>query len=347
MKKTSKILNLCLIIIICFSTNLLAEFFYSINCTTDELIKINFETGDIEVIGSLDYDIKRARLAYFQDRLFIMHNTLEVGLGILDGSNNVELIEISPYNGSKISVKTVNYNGGNIALSEGFNAFSNVIKIAFTVNVDAASELLGDIDLEGNITNVKEYNTADLDAIGINHTNNEIYSMDVVESELKTSIYKLNNDTTLSKIIDLNFADYKACDIEIIGSTLYFMNHYDNKLHSISLDDTTLKKSVNINIDSNNFINGLSITKEGDLCDIKDSDNDGVIDQWDECPSTDSDFVNKVGCSPQGLYTEDQMNQMVSSILSWGDTNGDNKINLIEAIKALRISSGVTEPNVK
>jgi len=346
MKKTSKILYLCLIIIICLSSNLFAAFFYSINCKTDELIKIDSETGEIEVIGSIGYDITSADLAYFQDRLFILNNTYEDGFETLE-NNNVELVEISPYNGSKISVKPVRYNGSKIALAEGFNAFSDVIKIAFTVNVDASSELLGDIDLDGNITNAKDYKTADIDALGINHFNNDLYSIDV-EPEVKTSIYKLNNDATLSKIIDLDFSEYKANDIVIMNSILYFINHYDNKLHSINIDDTNLKNSVNINIEKSNLILGLSKSKENDICNIMDSDKDGVIDQWDECPSTASDsFVNKIGCTPQGLYTEDQMNQMVNSILLWGDTNGDNKINLIEAIKALRITSGVTEPNIK
>ena len=42
------------------------------------------------------------------------------------------------------------------------------------------------------------------------------------------------------------------------------------------------------------------------------------------------------------------MNLMVQSILAWGDINGDSKINLIEAIRALRITSGsikINEPN--
>jgi len=87
---------------------------------------------------------------------------------------------------------------------------------------------------------------------------------------------------------------------------------------------------------------------DNDLCSNNDSDNDGVIDSWDKCLNTPTNsFVDKTGCKAKGLYTEEQMNQMVSSILSWGDLNGDNRISLIEAIKALRVTSGVTEPIVK
>ncbi|MDA3787939.1 MAG: hypothetical protein PF503_05555 [Desulfobacula sp.] len=48
-----------------------------------------------------------------------------------------------------------------------------------------------------------------------------------------------------------------------------------------------------------------------------------------------------------GCYTEEQMNQMVGAILTWGDMDGDKKITLIEAINALRVISGVTEPVIK
>ena len=83
-------------------------------------------------------------------------------------------------------------------------------------------------------------------------------------------------------------------------------------------------------------------------CNYNDSDGDGVVDLWDKCSNTPNDsWVNRQGCPANNLYTEEQMNQMVSSILLWGDLNGDNKINLIEAIKALRTTSGVTDPDIK
>lgn len=43
------------------------------------------------------------------------------------------------------------------------------------------------------------------------------------------------------------------------------------------------------------------------------------------------------GCSGL-IYSEQDMNNMVQSILTWGDTNGDGKIGLAEAIAALRVT---------
>ena len=80
-------------------------------------------------------------------------------------------------------------------------------------------------------------------------------------------------------------------------------------------------------------------------CTCTDSDSDGVPDAWDQCSDTPAgSCTNKHGCLCEGLYTEKQMNQMVSNILTWGDTNNDGKIGLAEAIHALRITSGVTQP---
>lgn len=83
---------------------------------------------------------------------------------------------------------------------------------------------------------------------------------------------------------------------------------------------------------------------------IKSLDEDVLYDSSPEDPtgittslSGGSVTVSET-CSCEGLYTEEQMNKMVEAILTWGDTDGDKKIGLSEAIRALRVTSGVTEP---
>ncbi len=49
-----------------------------------------------------------------------------------------------------------------------------------------------------------------------------------------------------------------------------------------------------------------------------------------------SDGIAAVGT----MYTQEEMDQKISEILTWGDTNGDGKIGLQEAINALQITVG-------
>lgn len=82
-----------------------------------------------------------------------------------------------------------------------------------------------------------------------------------------------------------------------------------------------------------------------DACPKIDTDHDGVIDEWDQCPDTPpNSFVNAQGCPSHGCYTEEQVNKMVADILAWGDMNNDGKIGLPEAIEALRKTVGLPEP---
>jgi len=78
-------------------------------------------------------------------------------------------------------------------------------------------------------------------------------------------------------------------------------------------------------------------------CDETDSDGDGVIDKWDKCTDTlSASYTDKNGCPASGLYTQEQVNSIISAVLLWGDIDGDKKISLPEAIHALQVTSGIT-----
>jgi len=49
----------------------------------------------------------------------------------------------------------------------------------------------------------------------------------------------------------------------------------------------------------------------------------------------------------QQVFTLEQMDKMVRYIVTRGDTNGDNKIGLEEALKALQTASGIGEPTAQ
>jgi len=79
-------------------------------------------------------------------------------------------------------------------------------------------------------------------------------------------------------------------------------------------------------------------------CTFNDSDNDGVIDQFDDCEKTpQNSWVNKNGCRGELRYTQEQMNHVINTMLDW-DKNKDGKIGLVESINILQEAAGVPIP---
>jgi hypothetical protein len=157
------------------------------------------------------------------------------------------------------------------------------------------------------------------------------------------------NDDTDQQVL---FVDGQAVDSEIVTKTIEYDSHpviiggdnergglnflFPGKIDNVYIFNRTLSESE------------ISELYVSEICFIKDTDGDGIIDKWDNCPDTpENSWIDKYGCQATGLYTEEQMNQMIEAILTWGDIDGDKKITLTEAIHALRVTSGVIEPDIK
>jgi len=77
---------------------------------------------------------------------------------------------------------------------------------------------------------------------------------------------------------------------------LYDIN--GNLIHKWSIGGYDIDASKNGQTIVVGGLEGCFIYEVTDLCNITDSDGDGVIDQWDKCPETPiNSYVNKIGCS--------------------------------------------------
>jgi len=87
-----------------------------------------------------------------------------------------------------------------------------------------------------------------------------------------------------------------------------------------------------------NFI----IRNESTECIFIDSDNDGVPDEFDNCPNSNGLFTDKNGCVPDGfIVTNEQASKLVQnmkSIITIVD-----EIGIEDAIQALKISAGINK----
>jgi len=116
------------------------------------------------------------------------------------------------------------------------------------------------------------------------------------------------------------------------GLLLYYPTNEDG----VSWDDrnrSQIRDGYIVEYENSGFIN------------YEDSDNDGVIDQLDSCLNTPlGSYTDKTGCAATNLYTQEQVDKIIKAILLWGDIDGDGKICITEAVHALQVSSGVTDP---
>ena len=146
--------------------------FYSINSKTgaDELVIIDFLDGSVTVVGSLGVDVGAADLAVLNDRLFVLR----------DGSNGANpqiptLMEIAPSTGAVFS--SVDLSGvGSENRAEGLATVSGQLVVAFSDASGALSDTLGDLGLDGMITNTTGFST-DFDGLGADSAGN-VFSTD-------------------------------------------------------------------------------------------------------------------------------------------------------------------------
>ena len=187
-------------------------------------------------------------------------------------------------------------------------------------------------------------------------SNGEPTTIQFVDPENPTNIIGAKSVSLIAGDGDSKSESFTITFFGINGEQLKDPFQYTTVSSGVSISETmatlgALIGSVQLERQSNSksgaYFDDINFTLVS-ACETTDTDSDGVIDIWDMCPNTpQNSYIDKTGCHISGLYTEEQMNEMVQKILSWGDLNNDNKISLIEAIKALRITSGVTEPSLK
>jgi len=128
------------------------------------------------------------------------------------------------------------------------------------------------------------------------------------------TIYKLN-PTDLSVVDSFSSPSTYPNGLAWDGQFLWIVDNATNKLYKYKVNDYVIHEN--------------------------DNDGDGVINEWDECQNTpQNSCVDKKGCSCTGLYSEEDMLNMVNKLLEW-DINKDKKISLLEVIQILRDLTGV------
>jgi len=174
-----------------------------------------------------------------------------------------------------ISSVIINLNGAPITPADSIFVYDDLIKIGFSKTYDYASESIGDLSLDGNISNVISFNNADFDVLGVNSITGQIYGIDGVTDLLK--IFKVNIDElTITENFSFTFEKLRGNDVEFIDSTMFLLNNVDKKLHKINLDNPTVViEDISLTCSLNDTYCGLAL-KAG----IKEADSSFIEELW-------------------------------------------------------------------
>ena len=198
-----------------------AGLIYTVDVDADELLRVNDVTGDVETIGSLGRSVESMKLTRIGDRLF----GLNTGLG-------PELFEIDHQTGSILSAESLTYSGG-LGRVESFGHVGNQLKVGFNTNGGTVSNLLGDLAVDGTVSNAIAFgntpagNGTDFDTLGAG-TGTKMYASDsnfpFGNTSDDTIYFALDTDTN-NRVEVARFSDtgYFPNDIVLNGSELLNM----------------------------------------------------------------------------------------------------------------------------
>jgi len=144
--------------------------------------------------------------------------------------------------------------------------------------------------------------------------------------------------------------DIEGLDNVVLSNqnTLYVLNDIDSD-GVIDQWDECIQTSNNSAVYSNGC-RANNLYSEIEMLKQQINDQKGIIDQKSQMIIDLNSSINEknqnisdLNVLIESMYSLEQMEKMVQNILEWGDTNGDGKIGLQEAIKALMVTSGLTE----
>lgn len=206
---------------------------FSVERDSDNLVSIDSETGQVDVIGTLDFDAGDIDLANIGNRLFAINSSFGV---------RVDLFEIDPLNASTLSSVQVNNGITPIRHAEGLTNFQNELLIGFSSNGDADSESLGDLGFDGNITNVRSTSSSnDFDALGGNEMTG-VFSINS-QANANNNLFEINintGGTSLITLISPSVAD-RVNDLTVIDDSIFIISHGSPQLLKFSTSGVLLE----------------------------------------------------------------------------------------------------------
>lgn len=172
--------------------------FLSIDITTDELVKIDSNTGTVTAIGAIGFNFTAAQLAVLGTDLYATNSPAgTVG--------TVALVKINPATGAMISSTTVKNGASNLSTptADGLTSDGTTLIISFSASTSfpGFSYVLADLSTTGQLSNGATYSTSrDMDNLAAMGTS--LYAIDgvVLSPNYRVDLYSVARPSTYALI---------------------------------------------------------------------------------------------------------------------------------------------------
>lgn len=214
-----------------------AEMLYSVERGNDNLVLIDSDTGNVTQVGALSFDALDIDLTMMGSRLFALN---------ANSGTDVVLYELNTTNGSVLSSATVFEGATQITFAESLANINGQLKIGYNRVGIFASNSLGTLGINGQVTHVGTNAVLDFDAMGINRQTNTLHGSDVVTLAPLTNFFTINETPVITISNYLTGVPHFSNDIAINSGRLFSVDHSDAQLQIINLG-TNQVSTVNIN----------------------------------------------------------------------------------------------------
>jgi hypothetical protein len=225
---------------------------YSINTSTDHLVRIDSDTGVLTSVGALGRDARDIDLALTSDGQL---------WGLNSGSGLVELWQINKVTGAVDASAPVKAGAASVLSAEGLASRGNQLKLSYDLTAAGNSITLADVSSAGAVTG-GIVTTVDMDALADGHANSYgLYGFDR-NPGTGTFLYGINPATGVSTLIQsysdaLGFHDL----ITLAGNQGIAIDTFADKLYRLDLTNGAVLGTTTIGTGGTGVFNGLALAE--------------------------------------------------------------------------------------
>lgn len=208
---------------------------YSVEADADNLVLIDSATGNVTTIGALGFDATDVDLTMLGGSLYALNS---------NHGSDVTLYQLNALTGATISSASVFQGATQITFAESLANVNGQLKIGYNQVGIFASNTLGTLATNGQVSVVGSSPAFDFDGMGVDQSTNTLHGIDVTSLSPLSNFFTIGESPVSASNYLVNFPNFSN-DFAINAGLLYSMDHVDNDMHIIDLS-TNMFSTVDI-----------------------------------------------------------------------------------------------------